>query len=112
MHNHGVVMAVDMRVDPIQPLEELSDDGGEGLREGDADAGGEGGLVVDVGLHPRHQVLDVLGGGHLGGFFVRGGVLPEVLEFVGCFHFRAGAGGAELGDGAVEEVDLVVEVDD
>jgi hypothetical protein len=27
------------------------------------------------------------------------------------FHFGAGLGGAEFGDGAVDEVDLVVEVD-
>ena len=112
MHDHGVVMAVDVRVDAVQALEELADDGGEVLGKGDADAGGEGGFVVDVGLHPRHQVLDVLGRGHLGGFFERGAVLPEVLELVGCFHFGAASRGAEFGDGAVEEVDLIVEVDD
>jgi len=31
---------------------------------------------------------------------------------VGGFHLRTALGGAELGDGAIEEVDLVVEVDD
>jgi hypothetical protein len=55
-------------------------------------------------------VLDVGGGGHFGGALVVDGVLPEVFEFIGGFHFGAGLGGAEFGDGAVEEVYLVVEI--
>jgi hypothetical protein len=31
-------------------------------------------------LDPRHEVFDVGGGGHLGGFLVDVGVLPEVFE--------------------------------
>lgn len=38
--------------------------------------------------------------------------MPEVLELVGCFHLGTGSGRAELGDAAIKEVDLVVEVDD
>lgn len=113
LHDNGVVVAVDMCVDAVEALEDLLDGRSEGFGEGDADAGGEDGFVVDVGLHPRHEVFDVCRGGHLCGFGVpRCGVLPEVFEFVGGFHFRAGLGGAEFGDGPVEEVDLVVEVDD
>jgi hypothetical protein len=38
--------------------------------------------------------------------------MPEVFKFVGGFHLWAGLWRAELCDSAVEEVDLVVEVDD
>lgn len=81
MDNDGVVVAVDMGVDAVEALEQLTHRGLEGLGEDDADARGKDGFVVDVGLHPGHQVFDVLGRGHLGGFGVAGrGVLPEVLE--------------------------------
>jgi hypothetical protein len=81
MHNDGIVMTVDMRVDAIQALEDIADGGGEVFGEGHADAAGEGGFVIDVGLNPGHEVLDVFGGGHLRGLGVAGGgVLPEVLE--------------------------------
>lgn len=113
MHNDGVVMAVNVCVDSVQPLQDLLDGWLEVFWEGDADAAGEDGFVVDVRLHPSHQVFDVGWGGHLGGFGVAScSVLPKVFEFVGGFHFRAGLRGAEFGDAAVQEVDLVVEIDD
>jgi hypothetical protein len=130
LDDDGVVVAVDVCVDAVQALEHVADEGGKRLGEGDADARGEHGFVVYVGLDPRHEVLDVLRGGHLGGLLVRLRVLPEVLEsggglvrlglgmrvvvglLVGGFHLWTALGRAELCDGAVEEVDLVVEVDD
>jgi hypothetical protein len=81
MYDDGVMMAVDVRVDAIEALEDVADGRREVFGEGHADAGGECGFVVDVGLHPGHEVLDVFGRRHLGGFWVAGrGVLPEVLE--------------------------------
>lgn len=113
LNNNWVVVAVDMRVHAIQTLKDLLDGRGEVFGEGDADAAGEDGFVVDVRLHPCHEVFDVCWGGHLRGFGVsRCGVLPEVFEFIGGFHFGTGLRGAEFGNGSVEEVDLVVEVDD
>ena len=38
--------------------------------------------------------------------------MPEIFKLVRGLHFRARLRAAELGDGAVDEVDLVVEVDD
>ena len=75
-----VVVAVDVCIDAVQALEHVADEGGKRLGEGYADARGEHGLVVDVGLYPGHEVLDVFGCGHFGGFLVGFGVLPEVLE--------------------------------
>lgn len=81
VHDDGIVMAVDVRVDAIQALEDVADTLWEVFGEGNANARWEGGLVIDVGLDPGHEVLDVFGCGHLGGFWVAGcGVLPEVFE--------------------------------
>ena len=113
LHDDGVVVAVDVGVDAVQAFEDLLDGCLEVFRERDADATGEDGFVVDVGLYPCHEMFDVCWRRHFGGFGVSGcGVLPEVFEFVGGFHFGAGLRGAEFCDAAVEEVDLVVEVDD
>lgn len=35
MHNDRIVVAVDMGVDTVQALEDLAEETGEGLREGD-----------------------------------------------------------------------------
>lgn len=67
-------------------------------------------LVVDVALHPPHHLLNVRRRRHLGGPLVVLAVLPEVLELVRRLHLGARLRRAELGDGAVEEVDLVVKV--
>lgn len=80
LDDDGIVVAVDVRVDAVQALEHVAYESGERLGERHADARGEHGFVVDVGLHPGHEVLDVLGCGHLGGLLVGLGVLPEVFE--------------------------------
>lgn len=69
-----------MRIDSVEALEDLGDTGAEGLGEGYANARGEDGLVVDRGLDPGHQMLDIGWCGHFGRLAVLGGfVLPEVL---------------------------------
>lgn len=67
-------------------------------------------FVVDIALHPTHHLLDVRRRRHLGRPLVVLAILPEVLEFVCRLHLWAGLWGAELGNGAIEEVDLVVKV--
>lgn len=37
--------------------------------------------------------------------------MPQVLEFVRGLHLGTGLWGAKLSDGAIEQVDLIVEVD-
>jgi len=81
VHYDGVVMAVDVRVDAVESLEQLLDGTLEVFGKRSADAGGEDGFVVNKRLGPGHEMLDVFGGGHFGGFRVAGcGVLPEVFE--------------------------------
>jgi len=82
MHDDLIVMAVDVCVDSVKALEELTEGGREVFREGNTDAGREGRFVVNVGLYPGHQVLDVFRRGHLGGALVSLGVLPKVFESV------------------------------
>lgn len=76
----GVVVAVDVGVDAVHALEDLADEGREGLWEGHADAAGQDRLVVDAALNPAHELFYVGWGGHLGGPLVRVIVLPEILE--------------------------------
>lgn len=80
LNDDWVVVAVNVRIDAIQALEHVSDERRKGLWEGHADARGEHGLVVDVGLHPCHEVFNVLRSGHLGRLLERLRVLPEILE--------------------------------
>ena len=75
-----VVVAVDVSVDAVEALEHVANEGWKGLRERYTDTAGEHLLVIDVGLHPGHQVSDVLGRWHLGGALVVLAVLPKVLE--------------------------------
>jgi hypothetical protein len=78
----GVVVAVNVGVDAVHALEDLADEAGELLGEGDADARGQDGLVVNIALYPRHELLNVGRRRHLGWALVVFVVLPEVLESV------------------------------
>ena len=80
LNDDGIVVAVDVCVDTVQALEHVADEGGEGFWERYTDTAGEHLLIVDVGLHPCHQVFDVLRCGHLGRSLVVLAVLPEILE--------------------------------
>lgn len=131
--NDGVVVAVDMGVDTVHALEDLSNQRLEPLRERNTlktrrlamsssetapphggfltDSAREDALVVNSALHPGHQVVDVVRRRHFRGLLIVLAVLPQVLELVCRLHREARFGRAELGYSAVEEIDLVVEVD-
>jgi hypothetical protein len=111
LNDDGIVVAVDVSIDSVQTLEHVPDEGGESLGKWHTDATWEHLLIVDVGLHPRHKVFDVLRRGHLCRLLVVFGVLPEVLELIRSLHLRAALRRAEFRDGAVQQVDLVIEVD-
>ena len=84
LDDDGVVMAVDVCIDTVQALEHVANEGWEGLREWNTDTAGEHLLIVDIRLHPRHQVFNILGCGHLSRSLVVLAVLPQVLEPGGC----------------------------
>ena len=106
------MMTVNVRINAIQPLENLAHVLLEVGREGHAGCGREELGVAEVVAGPGEEVGDVGWRWEARGFGEGGRVVPEVFEFVGRFHFGAGCRGAEFCDAAVEEVDLVVEVDD
>lgn len=124
-----VVVAVDVGIDAVQALEHISDEGGEGLWKGNADAARKVGLVVYVCLNPGHEVLDIFGSRHLGWFLKRLVILPQIFEpfhsvstvklemqkssciLVCSLHLRTALWRAKFSDGAIEKIDLVVEVD-
>ena len=106
------MVTVDVRVNPVQSLEDLAHVLFEIGGEGHAWCCREELCVGQVVAGPGEEVRDVCWRGEAGGFGEGWRVVPKVFELVGGFHFGAGGGRAELGDAAVEEVDLVVEVDD
>lgn len=80
LSDDGVVVAVDVSVDAIHALEDLTDQRGERLRKGHADAAGHDSLVVDIALYPGHELFNVGWCGHLGGPFEVLVILPEILK--------------------------------
>lgn len=74
------------------------------------DFGREESLVVELVLHPSHQVVDVLGRRALDRLLDSLAVGPVVLVLGSGRHERTRLLGAELGDSAVKHVDLVEEV--
>jgi hypothetical protein len=92
LDNNRVMVTINVRIHPVQALEHVPDKSRKSLGERNADATRKHILIIDVGLDPGHEVLNV-------------------FEFVRGFHFGARLRRAEFGDGAVEEVDLVVEID-
>lgn len=85
MRDEWVMVAIDVCVYTIQSLEHLLDCRLESLWEGRADAGGEDGFIVDKGLRPRHEMLNILWGGHFGWFGITCCcVLPKVFKSEAC----------------------------
>lgn len=81
VHNDLIVVTIDVRVDSVKPFEKLSYRAWEMLWEWDADTRWEGRFVVDVRLHPRHEVFDVFWSRHLCGLGIACcSVLPKVFE--------------------------------
>lgn len=126
-----IVVAVDMGVHAVHALEDLEEERLERLREGYAwwlsaahqnkyredvdehtNSAREHLLIVYIALHPRHQMLNVLRCRHLCWLLEVLVVLPQILEFVRGLHLWTALRTAEFRNRAVEEVDLVVEIDD
>ena len=51
---------VNVRVDTEEALEDVLDDALELCREGHSNLGGEDGLIIQLVLHPRHEIINVL----------------------------------------------------
>lgn len=67
-------------------------------------------FIVDLDLDPVHEKVHVLGGRQGSRLLVLEVILPPVFVLGAPWHHRAGPLGAELTDGAVDEVDAIEEV--
>lgn len=105
-------MTVDMGVYSVESFENLTDQDWKGFWKGHAYPAREHRFVVDITLDPCHQMLDIFRCRHLGRSLEILGVLPEIFEFISGFHLRARLWRAELCDGTVKKIDLVIEIDD
>lgn len=83
---------------------------GEGRVEVLAGLGGEDVLVVKDGLDGAHNGVDVVRCGKVDLLLVL--VCPEVVETGSCAHVRAGLLRADLGEHAIEFIEVGVEVKD
>lgn len=110
LHHLGEVLVVDVCIDTEQALQDGLGDGQEVLGERHANLGGEQRLIIQLVLHPGHEVVNVLGRGALDGLLHRVAVSPVVLVLWPCRHDGAAVLRAELCDGPVQHVDLVEEV--
>lgn len=109
--NHlGEVLVVNMCVDTEQALQDGLGDRQEVLGERHADLGWEQCLVVQLVLHPRHQVVYVLGCRAFNRLLHCVAVRPVILVLGPRRHDGATILRAELSNGPVEHVDLVEEV--
>jgi len=105
------VLVVDVSVHPEQSLQNGLGDRQEVLGERYSDLAREQRLVIQLVLHPSHQVVDVFGSRALDWFLDAVTIRPVVFIFWPRWHYRAAIFCAEFSDGAVEHVDLVEEVD-
>lgn len=109
-HHLCEVLVVDVRIHAEQTLQYGLGGGVKVLWKRHADLGGKQGLVVQLVLHPSHQIVNILGRAALDGLLYGQTVGPVVLVFRTSRHDATGLLGAELGDGAVQHVDLVEKV--
>jgi hypothetical protein len=67
-------------------------------------------FIVELAFHPTHEVINVLGRGTLDGLLDLLVVAPKVLVLSGSGHHRTTLRSAELSDRAVQERNLVEEI--
>ena len=110
VQNRLVVRVVEMRKHAQQLAVDELDRVGEGRMEVLARLGGEDVLVVKYGLHGAHDGVNVVGCGEVDLLLVL--VCPEIVEAWSCAHVRTGLLGADLGEHAIELVEVGVKVED
>lgn len=110
LHHRVEMLVVDVSVNPEQTLQDGFCHRHEVLGKGNSNLGGEKCLIIQLILHPGHQVVDVLWRRAFDRFLDIGAICPVILISWSSRHHRAAGLSAELGDGAVQHVDLVEEV--
>lgn len=106
------MVTINMRIHAEQTLENLLECGVGPLAKLYSQGSGEVVWVVKLALNPRHQVFNVFGGAQSSRLLelLAGRVLPQVFVLFGSNHLGARPGGAQLIDGSVEHVNLVVKI--
>lgn len=110
LHHRVKMLVVDVSVNPEQTLQDGFGHRHEVLGEGNADLGGKKCLIIQLILHPGHQVVDVLGCRAFDRLLNISAISPMILISRSSRHHRAAGLSAELSDGAIQHVDLVEEI--
>ena len=110
-HDVLEMRVVDVRINSEQALENDLDDCLKVSGEWNAKGARENLLVVELVLNPRHEEVDVLAGGDLEWRLHVVAISPEVLVLGPRGHRRARLSGAKLRQDAIENVNLIIELD-
>lgn len=110
LHHRVKMLVVDVSVNPEQTLQDGFGHRHEVLRKWDSDLGGKKCLIIQLILHPGHQVVNVFGSGAFDRLFNICSISPVILISWSSRHHRAAGLSAELCDGAIQHVDLVEKV--
>jgi len=109
-HNLGEMGMVDMSIDTKQSLEDGFDNLLEILWKWYAYFGWEDCFIIQLVLHPRHEIINIFWCRHLNGFLNSCAISPMILVLGASRHDGALLWCAELGYGPIEHVDLVEKV--
>lgn len=110
LHDRVKMLVVNVSINPEQALQDGFGHRHEVLGKGNSNLGGKKCLIIQLILHPGHQVVDVLGCRAFDGLLNIGAISPVILVSWSCRHHGAAGLSTELGDGAVQHVNLVEEI--
>lgn len=109
--NHfGKVLMINVGIHAKQSFQNRFRNLNKVLRKGNANFRREQRFVIQLILHPSHQVINVLGSTALDGFLHRLSVGPVILVFRSGRHDTARVFGAKFRNRSVQHVDLVEKV--
>lgn len=101
---------VDMSVDTEQTFENGLGNRREVLHKRHADLGRKDRFIIELILHPGHQIVDVTRCGTFDRLLDGLTICPMVFIFGPGSHQHASAFRAELSDRSIEHVDLIEEI--
>lgn len=110
LHHRVKMLMVDVSVNSEQALQDSLGHRHEVLRERHSYLGREKSLIVQLVLHPGHQIVNVFGSRALDGLLNVCAVSPVVFIPWSSRHHRTASLSAELSYGAIQHIDLVEEI--
>lgn len=103
-------MNVDVHEDAVESTHDLFYDTDVVLWERDVHGCGEDVLIVNLLFDPVHQEANVVSCWHWRGFAVLVVIAPVIFELLAACHARTSLLGTAITNGAVNEIDSIVKI--